>query len=91
LVWCARAGREAEYIALTQDTTEADLKQRRELVPGASAAWACDSGGTQMWLTLTAVSVGLLGRRFHRWLCGVLRLGHAAGELMSPPAVQYLA
>jgi hypothetical protein len=35
--------------------------------------------------------VGLLGRRFHRWLCRVLRLGHAAGELMSPPAVQYLA
>jgi MoxR-like ATPase len=30
-------GREMEYIALTQDTTESDLKQRREIITGGSA------------------------------------------------------
>ena len=39
LVYCARANREVEYLALTQDTTESDLKQRRELVPGGSAEY----------------------------------------------------
>ena len=39
LVFCEKAGREMEYLALTQDTTESDLKQRRELVAGGSAAY----------------------------------------------------
>ena len=44
LVYCARANREVEYLALTQDTTESDLdesdlKQRRELVPGGLGPW----------------------------------------------------
>ena len=29
-----RSGAQVEYIALTADTTEADLKQRREIAPG---------------------------------------------------------
>ena len=39
LAWCAKEGREVEYVALTQDTTESDLKQRRELVAGGSAEY----------------------------------------------------
>ena len=40
LVFCHRMSREMEYVALTQDTTESDLKQRREIVGGGSAAYA---------------------------------------------------
>ena len=36
LVFCEKAGREMEYLALTQDTTESDLKQRREIVNGTA-------------------------------------------------------
>lgn len=36
-VFCEKMGREMEYIALTQDTTESDLKQRREIIEGGSA------------------------------------------------------
>lgn len=32
LHFCATVKREVEYIALTRDTTESDLKQRREIV-----------------------------------------------------------
>ena len=39
LAYCARMGHEMEYLALTQDTTEADLKQRRELVAGGTAQY----------------------------------------------------
>ena len=37
LVFCHKLGREMEYVALTQDTTESDLKQRREIVAGGAA------------------------------------------------------
>ena len=39
LVFCHRMAREVEYVALTQDTTESDLKQRREIVEGGSALY----------------------------------------------------
>ena len=34
LYYCAKYGREVEYISLTRDITESDLKQRRELTNG---------------------------------------------------------
>ena len=40
LVFCQKLGRELEYVALTQDTTESDLKQRREILEGGSAAYS---------------------------------------------------
>ena len=36
LQYCELAGREVEYIALSKDTTEADIKQRREIVAGTA-------------------------------------------------------
>eukprot|EP01052_Picozoa_sp_SAG31_P050175 SAG31_NODE_11335_length_1041_cov_1.441614_1_plen_179_part_10 len=39
MVFCEKAGREMEYLALTQDTTESDLKQRREILAGGSAMY----------------------------------------------------
>eukprot|EP01048_Picozoa_sp_COSAG05_P002211 COSAG05_NODE_85_length_20698_cov_35.370309_15_plen_739_part_00 len=38
-VFCEISGREMEYLPLTQDTTESDLKQRREILPGGSSAY----------------------------------------------------
>ncbi|CAK0844962.1 unnamed protein product [Prorocentrum cordatum] len=35
LGWCELLGREVEYLALSRDTTESDLKQRREIVRGS--------------------------------------------------------
>jgi hypothetical protein len=37
LRFCESVGREAEYVALTRDTSESDLKQRREIVEGGTA------------------------------------------------------
>jgi hypothetical protein len=37
--FCEVAGRGMEYIALTRDTTEADLKQRREITGGRNVVW----------------------------------------------------
>ena len=34
LAFCELMGREVEYVALSRDTTETDLKQRREIVSG---------------------------------------------------------
>ncbi|KAK3261757.1 hypothetical protein CYMTET_29350, partial [Cymbomonas tetramitiformis] len=39
LKYCALRGREVEYIALTRDHTEADLKQRREIIAGGTVAF----------------------------------------------------
>ncbi|CAE8646894.1 unnamed protein product, partial [Polarella glacialis] len=39
LAWCELLGREVEYLALSRDTTESDLKQRRE-IRGGSLLWA---------------------------------------------------
>ena len=36
--WAALARREVEYVALSADTTEAELKQRREVVGGRGLA-----------------------------------------------------
>ena len=33
--FCALAGREAEHVSISRDTTESDLKQRREIVGGS--------------------------------------------------------
>ena len=52
LVFCEKAGREMEYLALTQDTTESDLKQRREILPG----------GSSMYFDQSAVNAALYGR-----------------------------
>ena len=50
LVYCARANREVEYLALTQDTTESDLKQgtapgwtptRSRILPRRASTSAC--------------------------------------------------
>lgn len=38
--FAALTGREVEYVALTRDTTEGDLKQRRELVAGGSSVFS---------------------------------------------------
>ena len=34
LAYCELTGREMEYVSLSRDTTETDLKQRREIVAG---------------------------------------------------------
>ena len=34
LAYCELTGREVEYVSLSRDTTETDLKQRREIVAG---------------------------------------------------------
>lgn len=34
--FCELLGREVEYVAISQDTTESDLKQRREIIDGAA-------------------------------------------------------
>lgn len=39
LHYCALTNKEVEYVALTQDTTESDLKQRREIVAGGSSSF----------------------------------------------------
>jgi von Willebrand factor A domain-containing protein 8 len=39
LHFCATTGREVEYVAITRDTTESDLKQRREIVAGGTAVY----------------------------------------------------
>jgi len=39
LHFCAVTGREVEYVAITRDTTESDLKQRREIVRGGTAVY----------------------------------------------------
>lgn len=44
-------GREYEYLALTRDTTEADIKQRREIV-----------NGTSLYVDQCAVTAALRGR-----------------------------
>ena len=50
--FCELAGREAEYIALTRDTTESDLKQRREIV----------AGGTSIFFDQGVVNAAVHGR-----------------------------
>ena len=40
LRFCELLNRECEYVALTRDTTEADLKQRREIVAGGNVEWS---------------------------------------------------
>ena len=37
LEYCALALREVEYVCLTRDTTESDLKQRKEIVAGSTS------------------------------------------------------
>lgn len=39
LYFCESLGRDVEYVSLTRDTTEADLKQRREIVKGGSSVY----------------------------------------------------
>jgi MoxR-like ATPase len=51
-IFCEKAGREMEYLALTQDTTESDLKQRREILPG----------GSSEYVDMSAVNAALYGR-----------------------------
>ena len=34
MAYCELTGREMEYVSLSRDTTETDLKQRREIVGG---------------------------------------------------------
>ena len=34
--YCELTGREVEYVALSRDTTESDLKQRREILSGTA-------------------------------------------------------
>ena len=52
LRYCAVAQREVEYVALTHDTTESDLKQRREFI----------AGGTIRFVDQPVVSAALHGR-----------------------------
>ena len=52
LLFCEKAGREMEYLALTADTTESDLKQRREILPG----------GSSVYFDQSAVSVAMGGK-----------------------------
>jgi hypothetical protein len=50
--FCEVTNRETEYIALTRDTTEGDLKQRREII----------GGGTVEWRDQSVVSAAIEGR-----------------------------
>merc|ERR1719453_2497505 len=51
--WCELMRREVEYIALSPDTTEADLKQRREI----------RGGGTELlWEDQAPVRAAIFGR-----------------------------
>jgi MoxR-like ATPase len=52
LHWCAINGRAVEYLALTRDTTESDIKQRREI----------RHGGTSVYEDQAAVRAALHGR-----------------------------
>jgi hypothetical protein len=52
LRFCEVTKKEVEYVALTGDTTEADLKQRREIV----------AGGTVKWTDQGVVRAALMGR-----------------------------
>jgi hypothetical protein len=36
--FCEVTGREVEYVALTRDTAEGDLKQRREIIEGGTGS-----------------------------------------------------
>ena len=36
MMYCELVGRDVEYVAISRDTTDADLKQRRELVAGTA-------------------------------------------------------
>ena len=46
LRFAAQTGRETEYIGITRDTTEADLKQRREISNGQLASWFLSSSSS---------------------------------------------
>jgi hypothetical protein len=52
LHFAAITKREIEYVALTRDTTETDLKQRREII----------KGGTSVYIDQQVVSAALHGR-----------------------------
>lgn len=52
LHYCSLANREVEYVALTRDTTEGDLKQRREII----------AGGTSVYTDSPVVAAALNGR-----------------------------
>lgn len=52
LHYCAVTNREMEYIALTRDTTESDLKQRKEIM----------KGGSSVYIDQTVVAAALHGR-----------------------------
>jgi hypothetical protein len=52
LLFCETSGREMEYLALTADTTESDLKQRREIL----------ASGSSVYFDQSAVNAALYGR-----------------------------
>jgi hypothetical protein len=52
LAFCELTGREVEYVALSRDTTESDLKQRREI----------RDGGTSVHVDAAPVRAALEGR-----------------------------
>jgi len=54
LRYCEERQREVEYVALTQDTTEADLKQRREIT----------AGGNVVYMDLAVVQAATHGQLF---------------------------
>ena len=39
MLYCELRGREVEYLCLSRDTTESDLKQRREIIAGGSTSY----------------------------------------------------
>ena len=41
--FCEMTEREVEYVALTRDTSEGDLKQRREIIGGGTVVWTDQS------------------------------------------------
>lgn len=49
--YCELTGREVEYLSLSRDTTESDIKQRRELV-----------GSTSLFFDQPAVRAAIHGR-----------------------------
>jgi hypothetical protein len=73
LHYAAVTGREVEYVALTRDTTESDLKQRRELRVavgggraggggGGAAAAAGAAATTSVWVDQSVIEAALHGR-----------------------------
>lgn len=56
LLYCEKRGRQVEFVSLTRDTTESDLKQRKEII----------SNSTSTYIDQALIRAALLGRVFRK-------------------------